>query len=95
MIDSAFTKVEHHMDQVTVFCRPSGRTFTFRVNGAPIFLVNCETRFAIEDSRLSQRAKPALFGARARFARLGVFLKQQSRLKNRSNCPSGQKAGLL
>ena len=81
------------MDQVTVFCRPSGRTFTFRVNGAPIFSVKCETRFAFEDSRLSQREKPALFGARARFARLGVFLKRQSRLKNESNCPSGQKAG--
>ena len=79
------------MDQVTLFCRPSGRTFTFRVNSAPIFLVKRETRFAFEDSRLSQRAKPALFGARARFARLRVFLNRQSRLKNESNFPLGER----
>ena len=42
----------------------------------------CETRFTRKYSRSSQRVSPALVGARARTARLRVFLRKQSPLKN-------------
>ena len=41
-------------------------------------IIHCETRFTIEDSRLSQRLLAALVGARACFTRLRVFLTWRS-----------------